>query len=90
MRFAVDRHQLPYYLDEFTFRFNRRRSTHRGTHFYSPLRQAVETDPQTLSKPLNPKSLHLGRYPEHILEYAKVPQASSCSEFPPIKVPSTH
>lgn len=54
MHFAVERHQLPYYLDEFTFRFNRRRSTHRGMLIYRLLQQAVETDPQPLAKLLNP------------------------------------
>jgi transposase-like protein len=41
----VDRAQLPYYLDEFTFRFNRRASTHRGMLFYRLLQQAVAVDP---------------------------------------------
>ncbi len=54
LHFAVERHQLPYYLDEFTFRFNRRRSTHRGMLFYRLLQQAVETDPQPLAKLLKP------------------------------------
>ena len=43
---AVSRDQLDYYLDEFTFRFNRRRSRHRGLLFYRLLEQAVTTDPQ--------------------------------------------
>jgi transposase-like protein len=42
-----DRH-LPYYLDEFTFRFNRRTSRARGMLFYRLLQQAVETDPYPL------------------------------------------
>ncbi len=33
MHFGVQPHQLPYYLDEFTFRFNRRTSTKRGLLF---------------------------------------------------------
>jgi hypothetical protein len=37
--------QLDYYLDEFTFRFNRRHSRHRGLLFYRLLEQAVATDP---------------------------------------------
>jgi len=41
---AVSHDQLDYYLDEFTFRFNRRRSRHRGLLFYL-LQQAVRTDP---------------------------------------------
>jgi transposase-like protein len=41
---------LPYYLDEFTFRFNRRRSSARGMLFYRLLQQAVETDPHPLTE----------------------------------------
>ncbi len=36
---------LDYYLDEFTFRFNRRTSRRRGLLFYRLLEQAVATDP---------------------------------------------
>jgi hypothetical protein len=36
---------VDYYLDEFTFRFNRRTSTSRGLLFYRLLQQAVNTDP---------------------------------------------
>ena len=36
---------LDYYLDEFTFRFNRRTSRRRGLLFYRLLEQAVRTDP---------------------------------------------
>jgi len=42
---AVSHDQLDYYLDEFTFRFNRRHSRHRGLLFYRLLEQAVATDP---------------------------------------------
>ncbi len=35
---------LEYYLDEFTFRFNRRTSKARGLLFYRLLQQAVQTD----------------------------------------------
>jgi transposase-like protein len=42
---AVSHDHLDYYLDEFTFRFNRRRSRHRGLLFYRLLEQAVTTDP---------------------------------------------
>ena len=37
--------QLDWYLDEFTFRFNRRTSTHRGMLFYRLLEEAVVTPP---------------------------------------------
>ena len=42
---AISPDQLDYYLDEFTFRFNRRRSRHRGLLFYRLLEGAVATDP---------------------------------------------
>lgn len=38
---AVSHEYLDYYLDEFTFRFNRRASRHRGKLFYRLLEQAV-------------------------------------------------
>src|SRR5712692_1892845 len=41
---AVRPQQLDYYLDEFTFRFNRRGSNHRGLLFYRLLEQAVQLD----------------------------------------------
>ena len=39
---------LPYYLDEFAFRFNRKLSTYRGKLFYRLIQQSVETEPATL------------------------------------------
>jgi hypothetical protein len=39
-----------YYLDEFTFRFNRRTSRARGLLFYRLLQQAAGTDPHPLSE----------------------------------------
>ncbi|GAA2439532.1 IS1595-like element ISSod11 family transposase [Mycolicibacterium llatzerense] len=47
--YRVEREHLPYYLDEFTFRFNRRRSKARGMLFYRLLQQAVNTDPHPLT-----------------------------------------
>ena len=41
---AVSREHLDYYLDEFTFRFNRRTSRHRGKLFYRLLEEAVAVD----------------------------------------------
>ncbi len=37
--------QLEYYLDEFTFRFNRRKSKARGLLFYRLMQQAVSCEP---------------------------------------------
>jgi len=42
---AVSLEHLDYYLDEFTFRFNRRRSASRGKLFYRLIQQAVQIDP---------------------------------------------
>lgn len=42
---AVSHEHLPYYLDEFVFRFNRRTSTHRGLLFFRLLQNAVVGDP---------------------------------------------
>jgi hypothetical protein len=41
----VTQEHLDYYLDEFTFRFNRRRSANRGRLFYPLAQQAVAIDP---------------------------------------------
>src|SRR3990167_450760 len=42
---AINPKNLPYYLDEFTFRFNRRTSNSRGKLFYRLIQQALEIDP---------------------------------------------
>jgi transposase-like protein len=42
---AVRPAHLDYYLDEFTFRFNRRRSRHRGKLFFRLVEQAVQVEP---------------------------------------------
>ena len=43
---GVSAAHLDYYLDEFTFRFNRRRSRHRGKLFYRLAQQAVAVGPR--------------------------------------------
>ena len=47
---AVQPPQLDYYLDEFTFRFNRRTSRSRGLLFYRLLEQLVVTPPVTYQR----------------------------------------
>ena len=47
---AVSREQLDYYLDEFTFRFNRRRSRHRGLLFYRLIEGALAADPHPYTR----------------------------------------
>jgi transposase-like protein len=42
---AISSAHLDYYLDEFTFRFNRRASKYRGKLFYRLVQQAVQVDP---------------------------------------------
>ena len=48
LHYRVSDQHLPYYLDEFTFRFNRRTSKARGLLFYRLLQQAMDTDPHPL------------------------------------------
>lgn len=55
MHFAVSEQHLDYYLDEFTFRFNRRDSNSRGLLFYRLMQQAANTGPQPLHTLLKPE-----------------------------------
>lgn len=45
MQGAISPEHLDYYLDEFTFRFNRRTSRNRGKLFYRLLQQAMAVEP---------------------------------------------
>jgi len=47
---AISPEHLDYYLDEFTFRFNRRTSHHRGKLFYRLMQQAVNVAPSPYRK----------------------------------------
>ena len=47
---AVQAKQLDYYLDEYTFRFNRRKFRSRGLSFYRLLEQSVLAKPLTYKK----------------------------------------
>ena len=47
---AVAHEHLSYYLDEYTFRFNRRTTSFRGKLFYRLLQQAVITEVTTYDK----------------------------------------
>lgn len=44
---AASKAHLQYYLDEFTFRFNRREAARRGLLFYRLLEQAMQTSHTT-------------------------------------------
>ncbi len=53
---AVSHKHLDYYLDEFTFRFNRRRSKSRGKLFYRLAQQAVAVGPVPYDQIVHPAS----------------------------------
>ncbi len=57
---AVSPEHLDYYLDEFTFRFNRRHSRYRGKLFYRLVQQAVAVDPVTYAD-----LIRHDRHPDH-------------------------
>jgi hypothetical protein len=67
-RRAVPAHHVPSYMNEFVFRFNRRRSRSRGLVFYRLLELAVDHDPvrhseliATKRPPTKPLARQLGR-----------------------------
>ena len=53
---AIGHEHLEYYLDEFTFRFNRRRSASRGKLFYRLVQQAVQVEPAPFVSLIKPQS----------------------------------
>jgi hypothetical protein len=55
---AVGPVHLDYYLDEFTFRFNRRRSSSRGKLFFRLLEQAVQVAPVTYDSIVGKRRRH--------------------------------
>lgn len=57
---AVSAEHLAYYLDEFTFRFNRRTSASRGKVFYRLVQQALQVPPQTYKTLIRPQPMGLG------------------------------
>ena len=60
---AVSQEHLDYYLDEFTFRFNRRTSTHRGKLFYRLLQNAVRIELVTFDQlKKNVRGVRLSRH----------------------------
>lgn len=56
MHYGASEEQLGYYLDEFTFRFNRRTSKSRGLLFYRLLQQCVVTTPHPIKSLVIPPS----------------------------------
>ena len=59
---AVSHKHLAYYLDEFTFRFNRRRSRSRGKLFFRLTQQAVSVGPVTGYEIIHAKAQHVGAW----------------------------
>ncbi len=53
---GVSHKHLDYYPDEFTFRFNRRRSKNRGKLFYRLAQQAVAVEPVSYDQIVHPTS----------------------------------
>jgi hypothetical protein len=60
---AVSHKHLGYYLDEFTFRFNRRKSMNRGKLFYRLVQQAAAIEPVPLEKILHPEKKQSRKFP---------------------------
>jgi len=60
---AVSHKHLDYYLDEFTFRFNRRKSISRGKLFYRLIQQAVAVEPIPLDQILHPGKKSVQKLP---------------------------
>ena len=54
---AISAEHLDYYLDEFTFRFNRRKSASRGKLFYRLLQQAVQVEPVPFVSIIRPQPM---------------------------------
>jgi transposase-like protein len=62
---AVQPEQLDYYLDEFTFRFNRRNSRARGLLFFRLLHQAVHTQPYPYNRIASSRNTTTEPTPRH-------------------------
>lgn len=60
---SVSHKHLDYYLDEFTFRFNRRSSMNRGKLFYRLVQQAVAIEPVPLDSILHPEKKQSRKLP---------------------------
>jgi transposase-like protein len=52
---AIGQEHLDYYLDEFTFRFNRRKSVSRGKLFYRLVQQAAQVQPVIFASLIRPQ-----------------------------------
>ena len=63
---AVSHKHLDYYLDEFTFRFNRRRSHSRGKLFFRLAQQAVAVEPVPYDQIVHPPSRRAKAKPQSV------------------------
>lgn len=63
---AVSHKHLDYYLDEFTFRFNRRTSKSRGKLFFRLVQQAVNVEPMPRHRIVHPQSGKTGGKPQPV------------------------
>ena len=79
---AVSPSHLPYYLDEFTFRFNRRTSKARGLLFYRLVEQAVAVHPISYKGLIEPKPQPVGLLEGsgYLFEVISYPPASPSME----------
>ena len=64
---GVSRAHLPYYLDEFTFRFNRRKSRNRGKLFYRLIQQAMAAEPSSYSDMVKQTPSAGKHRPQHVV-----------------------
>ena len=80
---AVSAEHLDAYLNEFTFRFNRRHSRRRGMLFYRLLEQSIAADPITYSSLIANPHAPAGTTPGHH------DQAAS-RRYPPSTVPGAN
>jgi len=70
---AVSSTHLSYYLDEFTFRFNRRTSGSRGKLFYRLVQLSLLSDPVPYQKIVGDKSAHATTITENVAELHDMP-----------------
>jgi len=70
---AVSSTHLSYYLDEFTFRFNRRTSGSRGKLFYRLVQQSLLSDPVPYQEIVGGKATHEEVFTENIAELHNLP-----------------
>lgn len=81
---AVSHKHLDYYLDEFTFRFNRRKSMSRGKLFYRLVQQAVAVEPVPLDVILYPEKKQARKTPPR-----KAPARVITDDFPTLQATGT-